>query len=102
MNEHLSDTDSDSDSEDLDSLVNNHTASLLIDHGFPGQSCSHGQRTYSCSSTPSHATLNKDVSRLLDSSLAPSTKTSYTNALQHYRSFHATYGSLPVTELIYQ
>jgi len=33
LNEHISDTDSESDSEDLNSLVNNHTTSLLIGNG---------------------------------------------------------------------
>ena len=33
LNEHFSDTDSDSNSEDLDSIVNNHTASMLIGNG---------------------------------------------------------------------
>lgn len=35
--------------------------------------------------------MNRDVKRLLDNALAPATKSSYSNALKHYKRFHTSF-----------
>ncbi|XP_052799424.1 uncharacterized protein LOC128231043 [Mya arenaria] len=66
-----------------------HLLELGQDREIPQAGSTHGQAPHH--SSRSLAPLNQAVYTLLESSLAPSTKSSYQNALKHYHVFHHTF-----------
>ncbi|XP_052769877.1 uncharacterized protein LOC128209737 isoform X2 [Mya arenaria] len=84
-----SDSDSDDNAQDMPHFLQAHSANLLPDREIPHVGSTHGQAPHH--SSRSLAPLNQAVYTLLESSLAPSTKSSYQNALKHYHVFHHTF-----------
>ncbi|XP_052257114.1 integrase/recombinase xerD homolog isoform X1 [Dreissena polymorpha] len=77
----------------LQEILSTHMMGLLpdTDREISSFSSTNGQGSNCNSGSSSTAQLNLQIYNLLNSSLAPSTRASYQNALQHYNNFHSTH-----------